>query len=239
MPGARIRVVFFDAGFTLIQSEIPLPERCARIAREHGIEVTAEALAAALPGGPMLHSWYREDPDLWASDERLESRWREYYVTMLNDAGAKGELLACAAAIYTEYNRPGAWSLYPDVLPTLQALHEQGYTLGVISDWASTLPANILLPLGVGRYVSHMVVSGAVREAKPGYGLYREALARAGAQAHEAVHVGDSYVNDILGARAAGIRGILLDRRGIHSAPLDCPRIASLTELPALLPGLD
>jgi FMN phosphatase YigB (HAD superfamily) len=77
-----------------------------------------------------------------------------------------------------------------------------------------------------------------MREAKPSSGLYREALARAGARPHEAVHVGDSYVNDILGARAAGIAGVLLDRDRLHNDPLDCPRIASLVELPDLLASM-
>lgn len=236
--GIEIRAVFLDAGFTLIHSEPSLSERCARVAAEHGIVVTPAQVEAALPHvSRITASWYREDPDLWSSDSRLETRWNAFYIAIFEELGAAGEIEACARAIYAQYNLPGAWQLYPDVLPTLKALHEAGYTIGVISDWATSLPANILLPLGVGPYISFMVVSAAQREAKPSYGLYREALARAGVEANQAVHVGDSYVNDILGARAAGVAGVLLDREGRHNGPLDCLRITSLTELPALLGG--
>ena len=45
--------------------------------------------------------------------------------------------------------------------------------------------------------------------------------------------VGDSYADDIAGARALGMRAILLDRDGLHEAELD--RIDTLLALPAAL----
>lgn len=178
---------------------------------------------------------HHDDPNIWSSDAKVAQLWREYYVNVFQEIGVNGDFDACASEIYAQYNRPGAWTLYPDVLPTLRQLHEQGYIIGVISDWSSSLPADILLPLGVGPYISFMVVSTVQREAKPGFGLYREALSRAGVQPEEAVHIGDNYINDILGARAAGIRGVLLDREEQHTSTLDCPRITTLLDLPALL----
>ena len=60
----------------------------------------------------------------------------------------------------------------------------------------------------------------------------------------EAVMVGDSFRHDVEGARAIGMRGVLL-RRGVETpdgaalphlaTPDDGPVIASLLELPALL----
>ena len=41
----RIRAVFFDAGFTLIYPDPPVPQRCAAIARDHGPEITPWLLA--------------------------------------------------------------------------------------------------------------------------------------------------------------------------------------------------
>ena len=234
--GQRLRAVFFDAGLTLIQSELPLAERIAKTAQQHGIHVATEQVESALPTAMsrMMQS-HRDDPNIWSSDAKVEQLWREYYVNVFREIGVEGDFDTCAAEIYAQYNRPGAWTLYPDVLPTLRQLHEQGYIIGVISDWSSSLPAGILLPLGVGPYISFMVVSTVQREAKPGSGLYMEALSRAGVQPEEAVHIGDNYINDILGARAAGIRGVLLDREERHTSPLDCPRISTLLDLPALL----
>ena len=235
-PPGPIKAVFFDAGFTLIYSELPLEVRCARIAREHGINVSAEQVAAVLPAAALvMHKGYKANPHVWSSDATLEQHWRDYYLAIFAELGVAGDLQKCADAIYAEYNNPGVWQLYPDVLPTLRVLHASGYLIGVISDWASSLPAKVLLPLGVGPYINFMVVSATLREGKPGYGLYKEALERAGVGPDEAVHVGDNYTNDVLGARSAGVAGILLDRDKSHTGPLDCPRIGSLLELPDLL----
>jgi putative hydrolase of the HAD superfamily len=69
--------------------------------------------------------------------------------------------------------------------------------------------------------------------AKPGRAIFERALELAGADPGEAVHVGDSLENDVVGARAAGIRPVLVARDG--SLPAGVETIRSLTELPSLL----
>lgn len=207
--------------------------------REHGLSIGLEELEAALPrASAHLHHAQRSDPDLWASDALVSRLWLGYYTAVYKEAGVKatGVLESCAAEVYRQFLSPGAWKLYPDVLPALEHLRERGYTVGVVSDWESALVGKVLLPLGVGPYIDFIVVSTVMREAKPGSGLYREALARAGVAPHEAIHVGDNYITDVLGARSAGIEGILLDREGGHGdMALDCRRIGSLGELAGLL----
>jgi HAD superfamily hydrolase (TIGR01549 family) len=234
-----VKAVFLDAGLTLIYSEMSLAERCALTAGQYGRALAAADIEAVLPrAGARLLQSHRDDPDLWSSDHKVDRLWLEYYEYIFNEVGSDGRAQEYAAALYAQYAQPDAWQLFPDVLPTLRRLHEQDYIIGVISDWASNLPSGILLPLGLGAYVRFVVVSTILREAKPGIGLYREALARAGVEPHEAVHVGDNYITDVLGARAAGITGVLLDRKGREPAKLDCPRITSLLELPDLLQSL-
>ena len=57
--------------------------------------------------------------------------------------------------------------------------------------------------------------------------LAAEAAAAAGLPAW---HIGDNYRADVLGARAAGLRPLLLDRHGNHDG-VDCPKITSLRQL--------
>jgi HAD superfamily hydrolase (TIGR01549 family) len=236
----HVRAVFLDAGLTLIYSELSLPTLCYEVAEEHGLRVSMPALEAAVPrASAFLHHTQRGDPDLWSSDDRVQRLWAGFYTAVYREAGVEADeatLNACAVDVYKRYLAPGAWKLYPDVLPTLVGLRDRGYTVGVISDWGSALTGKVLLPLGVGPYIDFMVVSTVQREAKPGSGLYREALARAGVPARQAVHVGDNYITDVLGARSAGIEGVLLDREGARrDMSLDCPRIESLEELLPLL----
>ncbi|MEO8287734.1 MAG: HAD family hydrolase [Chloroflexota bacterium] len=233
---AGIRAVFFDAGLTLIYGKASLSDLCVRAAEQCGITLAHEAVEVALPGAAaQLHHAHRKDTDLWASDAKVHRLWHEYYLYIFHQLGLAEQAEQCAKAVYASYSEPGAWCLFDDALPTLRALHERGYIVGVISDWASNLTSGILLPLGVGRYIDFIIVSTVQREGKPGWGLYREALARAGVSPAEAVHIGDNYVNDVLGARSAGIYGIYLDRDDRHTAPLDCLRLTTIQDIIPLL----
>jgi FMN phosphatase YigB (HAD superfamily) len=62
--------------------------------------------------------------------------------------------------------------------------------------------------------------------------LFEIALTRAGAERESTVHIGDFYQVDVVGARAAGIRPVLLDQAGLRP-DADCPRVSSLREFAA------
>jgi putative hydrolase of the HAD superfamily len=65
---------------------------------------------------------------------------------------------------------------------------------------------------------------------KPDPEIFRRALARVGAAPERALHVGDLYHVDVLGARAAGVAPALIDSAGLYP-DADCPRFASLLDL--------
>jgi putative hydrolase of the HAD superfamily len=65
---------------------------------------------------------------------------------------------------------------------------------------------------------------------KPDPRFFDIALARSGARRETTIHVGDLYHVDVVGARAAGLRGVLLDEAGLYP-DVDCPRVQSLAEL--------
>jgi putative hydrolase of the HAD superfamily len=73
-----------------------------------------------------------------------------------------------------------------------------------------------------------------VRSEKPDSHIFNYTLAAVGVSAAEAVHVGDTYEADIVGARNVGIRPILLDRDGTQTCRWH-ETIQSLAELPELL----
>jgi HAD superfamily hydrolase (TIGR01509 family) len=68
--------------------------------------------------------------------------------------------------------------------------------------------------LGLEHVIDHLIVSEAVGAEKPDPAIFRVALAEAGVPASRAVMVGDSWTNDVLGARSAGIRPIWFNRFG-------------------------
>jgi putative hydrolase of the HAD superfamily len=72
---------------------------------------------------------------------------------------------------------------------------------------------------------------------KPHPSIFRAALELMQVRAEDAAMVGDSLAHDVLGARQAGMQGILLTRGGSIDPPVDVPVIQSLRELPPLLGG--
>jgi putative hydrolase of the HAD superfamily len=83
---------------------------------------------------------------------------------------------------------------------------------------------------GLTEYVDALVASEDVGTSKPDPEIFRIALARLGVRAEDAVMVGDSWANDIEGARAAGIRAVWCNRYG-HERPSTPPGVAAIQQL--------
>jgi HAD superfamily hydrolase (TIGR01549 family) len=86
--------------------------------------------------------------------------------------------------------------------------------------------------LGLSQVVDPLVVSAEEHVAKPDPRIFRIALERAGARPNETVMVGDSWTNDVLGARAAGIRPVWFNR-----FELPRPTRHSVEEIRSFLPA--
>ena len=77
-----------------------------------------------------------------------------------------------------------------------------------------------------------------MRAYKPHPLVFQRALEQLGLQPHEVLHVGDSDVDDVKGAKAAGLRVAWVNRTRRPrrpGVPLPDFEIRDLTELPALL----
>ena len=123
-----------------------------------------------------------------------------------------------------------SFTLFDDVLTTLKILQERNLTLGLLTNFDRDM-APICRQLGLEPYIDFIVTSGEVGTDKPEPPIFLAALQKAGVKASEAVHVGDQYKLDVLGARGVGITQLLIDRYDLYPEVSDCPRIHSLTEL--------
>lgn len=126
---------------------------------------------------------------------------------------------------------PPPGELYADVVPTLQRLRGEGFKLAIVSNWDTPL-GPLVEWLGITEYFDAIVAShdARVRSEKPDPHIFNYALAAVGVSPAEAVHVGDTYGADVVGARHVGIRPILLDRDG-EQAGIWKETIRSLSEL--------
>ena len=141
------------------------------------------------------------------------------------------EVLQYEHALFSRNNA----TLYEDVLPTLDRLQQMDLKMAIISNWDTPLHA-MVEELGLSPYFDVVVVSHdqRVRSAKPDRSIFEYALNAVDVPAEEAVHVGDSFEADIIGAHAAGIRAILLDRKGMQTGRWG-ETIQTLHALPDLL----
>ena len=230
-----IRTVFFDAGFTLLHPNPSTAEICQRICRQLDLHIDLDKLQERIPEADnFFYLQTRLKRHLWDSENTINAFWLEFYVNFLRpfvEEHDEPRLYQLARMISKEFEQHTSWQTYADVLSTLDALKAKNYTLGIISDWGIAL-GDILHKLRLNQYFDSLVVSALVRHAKPSPSLYDLALQRANAIADYTLHVGDSYISDVLGARSVGITPILLDRHNkLQASHVDCILIHSLTEL--------
>ena len=228
-----IKAVFFDAGNTLLLPHPSVEEVCLEVLSSHGLRADPEDVRRGLELADRYYEErYREDDTFWASEEEAAAMWSEMYALALREAGV-GPYRELGRELYEEFGKGDRWALYPDVMPAVERLHGMGLRMGIVSNWDVRLPG-LCHHLGLSRYLEFVISSANLGRIKPEASIFRAALERVGLEAREAVHVGDHYYADVLGARAAGLHPVLLDRAGRAQTP-DCPVIRSLTELPDLL----
>jgi HAD superfamily hydrolase (TIGR01662 family) len=124
-----------------------------------------------------------------------------------------GFQLAAGRQMKTESGRPETLDerdLYPDARPTLAELRLLGYQVGVAGN--QTSEGHDLL-LGLELPVDWIATSARWGVEKPRREFFERVISTCGCAASEIAYVGDRLDNDILPARAAGMRTIFI-RRG-------------------------
>jgi putative hydrolase of the HAD superfamily len=127
--------------------------------------------------------------------------------------------------LYQLFKQPTVWRLFPECLEVLQVLRQQGYMVGVISNWDIRL-LELLQGMGLMTYVQHVSISALVGWEKPHSAIFEHALAAVAVSPERALHVGDNLQADALGAQQAGLQPLWLQRQGATHA--DYPVIRDL-----------
>src|SRR5262245_8601743 len=212
-----IRAIFFDAGNTLIHMDYDAI--AAALGRE-GVSVTvAEVRSAEWRARIRLDASFSPG----ASTEH-PSTGERYLGFLLDELGVRSaDTVSALAAWRRGYNPPrGLWTVIdPAAEPALRLARQAGVATAVISNSNGTI-AGILQTIGLARHLDFVIDSSEVGVEKPDPRIFRIALERAAVQPAEAAYIGDLYSIDILGARAAGLHGVLMDP-GHCWPPRDCP----------------
>jgi len=232
-----IRAIFYDAGHTLVKPRAGIDEVWDFLAHQLGIRIEPGQRTDFPDVAAFFYSRLGEDGlGSYASDRAARTFWTEYYAYALRDIAADlpaGQIRSAGEALYDWYAEPAQWQPFPDVVDALRAARKRGLVQGVVSDWGSDL-LPILHAHEITRLMDFVVASAVVGSSKPHRDIFLYALARAGVRAEETVYVGDSYLADVLGSRAAGLHPVLIDRDA-KAPPIDAPVVRSLAGLLAVV----
>ncbi len=233
-----LRAIFFDAAGTLLRVNGSVGEIYARLACEHGKAVSARALEAGFrrcfAAAPSM-AFPGAEADQIA---RLEKAWwHDVVQQVFAPLGPFPGFESYFHALYDFFAEPQAWQLYPEARRTLAALHARGYRLGVISNFDGRL-LGVLNGLDIGHFFDPVVASTRAGAAKPEPAIFQKALVECQLLPKEALHIGDNYELDIVGAQQAGLTPVLIDRSGCQQSTVGCRVVRRLDELLAVLESL-
>jgi len=147
-------------------------------------------------------------------------------------------------SLYHETQR--YWTPEEDASPTLAALKDQGYRLGVISNAGDDADVQHLVDkIGVRSCLDFVITSAASGIRKPDPQIFQLALEHWDFLPEQVAMVGDTLGADVLGGQNSGLYTVWITRRAdipANRAHQDTIRpdavIDTLAELPGLLAGL-
>lgn len=231
MPTVPYRAVFFDAGGTLIHMDRAFLLECLAA---NGVACDEARLAAA-------EHEARERMRARARSARPGTdaeRFREAWAGALGGLGCTADAARAVTAAARERSRAGLlWTrVEPGTQEALESLRSRGLVLGVVSN-ADGRVAEYLRSAGLLGLLDFVVDSALVGVEKPDPRIFRIACERSGVEPARAVHVGDLYEIDVLGARAAGLDAFLIG--SANGGAVECESLPTVAALPERLLGTD
>jgi putative hydrolase of the HAD superfamily len=226
-----LEAVLLDAGGVLVN---PNWLRVSEALSCHGVLVAPARLEAAEP-------YAKHDLD---TAERIRAttdttRGWQYFDLVLHHAGVpRSDAADAALAELRDYHRlHNLWESVPaEVPPALASLRRLGLRLAVVSNSNGTVRTK-LERMGLLSDFDLVMDSFELGIEKPDPAIFAVTLDRLGVSAAAAVHVGDFFHIDVVGARAAGLQAWLIDAAGLY-ADKDCPRFPTLTAVVAAVAAL-
>jgi putative hydrolase of the HAD superfamily len=230
-----IKAVFFDLHNTLVGYNPPREVIHSRLLKDFGIEASPEALLRPIMAADEFI--YREHARHSLGKrpkEEITALYSQYQGIILKEAGIEASRELIAGILKKWMSSDYKMALFDDVAPTLTQLKERGLVLGLISNEDRDITP-LCQEVGLSAWLQVVVTSKEVGFSKPHPEIFQAAAKKAKVKPSEAIYVGDQYQFDIVGANEAGMRGILLDRKGLFEDITDSPRIRSLTEVVSYL----
>ena len=240
MNASPIKAIFFDAVGTLFDVKGSVGEIYAQYAKKYGVSDSNEMVAA-------LNRAFKETmktlpAPVFAVDrpEKLKQCERLWWFDVVHAVYYRVGMFEGFDDFFDEvfdaFGRATHWQLFPETRDVMMQLKEQGFELGIITNFDSRF-FQIARALEIDQFFDSVTISSLAGAAKPASKIFSYALDQHMLTPDEVVHVGDDPIEDFEGARQAGFHGILIDRS--ETATHDdhkLPHLSPLLTLPLLQP---
>ncbi len=219
-------VVFFDAVGTLLHPEPSAAAVYAAAGRRFGSRLDEAILMDRFRTAFRRQEEADRADGLRTDEAREVRRWRAIVREVLDDVA---DLEACFQELYAHFARPPAWRCLPETADVLADLSARGHVLGIASNFDHRL-RGLVESIPALQPIRHLILSSEIGWRKPAATFFAEMCRRAASPPEQVLYVGDDPINDYEGARAAGLRVMLLDPTRRASVPVEAV-LPSLTDL--------
>jgi putative hydrolase of the HAD superfamily len=226
-----IKAVCFDF-FNTLAHYIPSREQIyIDVCAANGITLDPKILARKITIADM---YWRDENRKSPIEKKNKLQQFHFYVKyisrVLKEAGVKANTVLAVKILLRMRRVSWEFVAFDDSIPTLKLLKKQGFKLGLISNIDRKIDETYQ-SLGFLEFLDFSITSHEIGCDKPDPRIFMAALEKVNVTPDEAIYIGDQYNMDVVGARNAGIRPLLIDRYNWFEDINDCPRIKSLSEI--------
>ncbi|AAK42086.1 HAD family hydrolase [Saccharolobus solfataricus] len=185
------RAIFLDFGNTLVGFKPAFYEKLQIILKEHGYDVEIRKVFRAYVKAMAINN-YAQPTDI-----------KEFLYNLSIPPDEK-----LINSIMSSDIRDGEAFVYDEVIEFLETIRSANLKLILVSN-SSPRTKKLLEELGLVKYFDNLVLSHEIGIVKPNPKIFAIAISKGG---YPALHIGDIYEIDYIGARRSYLDAVLLDR---------------------------
>lgn len=205
-PKSRIEALTLDVGQTLLFPHPSLGHVYARIAGAHGLDVDPEWAETCFQGAWRTTQAEQSGLIYGQTHEDAIGFWSRVVGWMFAASPLPTDVLrGLVLDLYDAFAHAPVWRVNEGLTPLLEGCAARGLRVGIVSNWDRRL-RNLLDELAITSLADPVIISAELGIEKPDPAIFRAAVDAWGVSPERILHVGDTWVDDVEGARAAGLR---------------------------------
>jgi putative hydrolase of the HAD superfamily len=206
MSSSPIRAVFFDAVGTLIHPHPIAASVYHAVGSRWGSRLGRDEIGVRFRSALAREDELDRSAGWKTSEGRERERWQRIVGTVLDDVA---DVEVCFNELWQHFSRPDAWRWEPGVESVLGCLRERGLAVGVASNFDGRL-RSVLAGMSPLRSLWRLVISSEVGWRKPAPQFFSNLIKVTGLNPDQILVAGDDPINDVEGAKQAGLWTVLL-----------------------------